>query len=224
MSVPLEILYPNGRVEAVQVYIWDVATLSPKLWDGALTAGTISIGSVSVTSMPPITGTVGITGTVSAVVTNTTLPVSGTVAISNTTLPVTVSNTVNVTGTVAISNTTFNSTVSGTVAVSNMIPAVETGLATSAKQDTLYNALLLAQGTTGTTATGPLVQALVNDTPSSYSIDSVQPLSLTAEGRLRVSSVDSNIDKIWQETFDDPWNDMIDPSPSDSNVSFAGEV
>src|SRR5215467_6728206 len=39
MPTPLQILYPNGQVEAVQVYIWDVNTLQPIVWTGAVTGG-----------------------------------------------------------------------------------------------------------------------------------------------------------------------------------------
>src|SRR6516162_2263862 len=35
MSAPLDILYPNGQVEAVQVFVWDGA--KPILWDGSVT-------------------------------------------------------------------------------------------------------------------------------------------------------------------------------------------
>src|SRR5215831_7382160 len=35
MSSPLDILYPNGQVEAVQVFVWDGA--KPILWDGSVT-------------------------------------------------------------------------------------------------------------------------------------------------------------------------------------------
>ena len=39
MPAPLQILFPNGQVEAVQVYIWDVNTLQPIVWTGAVTGG-----------------------------------------------------------------------------------------------------------------------------------------------------------------------------------------
>lgn len=48
--------------------------------------------------------------------------------------------------------------------------------------------------------------ALVTDVPQSYIPESSHPLSLTSEGRLRVSSVDSMIDKVWQGYHDNPWN------------------
>lgn len=35
----LGILYPNGKVEGVIVYIWDTITLQPIVWDGTLTGG-----------------------------------------------------------------------------------------------------------------------------------------------------------------------------------------
>lgn len=50
------------------------------------------------------------------------------------------------------------------------------------------------------------ISALVSDTPSSYIPDSTQMLSLTSEGRLRVSSVDSTIEKVWSTFDNNPWN------------------
>lgn len=63
----------------------------------------------------------------------------------------------------------------------------------------------LTQGSDGTTATGLMVQGLVNDTPNSYEVGVLQPLSLTAEGRLRVSAVPADVGRVWQETFESPW-------------------
>lgn len=62
-----------------------------------------------------------------------------------------------------------------------------------------------AQAATSSGVLGPMVQGVVSDVPNSFSIDTVQPLSLTAEGRLRVSAVMSQIDQVWQHTFDNPW-------------------
>lgn len=54
------------------------------------------------------------------------------------------------------------------------------------------------------------VGAIVNDTPNNYTPGDVKALSLTPEGRLRVSTVPSDINNIWQHTFDamgydNPW-------------------
>ena len=68
-----------------------------------------------------------------------------------------------------------------------------------------YAALGLAQGASGNSTLGPMVQGLVNDVPSSYLAGYVQPLSLTAEGRLRVSVVNADINRIWQNTFSNPF-------------------
>ena len=51
----------------------------------------------------------------------------------------------------------------------------------------------------------PLTQALVNDVPQSYVPDTVQPLSLTSDGRLRVSTIASDLTQAWQSTLDNPW-------------------
>lgn len=62
-------------------------------------------------------------------------------------------------------------------------------------------ALLLAQGALSAAATGPMVQGQVGDTPPSYLDGVIQPLSLTSEGRLRVSSQPS-------EARADVWGDF----------------
>lgn len=54
-----------------------------------------------------------------------------------------------------------------------------------------FAALGLSQGGDATDAVGPMVQGLVSDTPNSYFAGNVQPISLTPEGRLRVSAVDA---------------------------------
>lgn len=87
--------------------------------------------------------------------------------------------------------------------------------ATSAKQDTGNTSLatistntaslVTAQSASSTGVTGPLVQAVVSDVPSSFLTDTVQPLSLTADGRLRVSTVMSQMDQVWRGTFTSPW-------------------
>lgn len=104
----------------------------------------------------------------------------------------------------------------------NLASLVAKDFATTAKQDT-GNAslatlvtqtdavetntapLITAQGADGTSVAGPLVQGLVNDTPNSYTVGTVQPLSLTAEGRVRVSAVESDLNRIWNHTFESPW-------------------
>ena len=54
-------------------------------------------------------------------------------------------------------------------------------------------------------ASGSLAQGVVSDTPSSLAEGATEPLSLTPRGRLRVSSVQSDTEKVWQNTTDDPW-------------------
>jgi hypothetical protein len=78
--------------------------------------------------------------------------------------------------------------------------AQETGgnLATAATQLTTLLGLLLAQATSATSATGPMVQGSVSDAPLSYLEGYLQPLSLTTEGRLRVSTSPSSADMdVW---------------------------
>lgn len=109
-----------------------------------------------------------------------------------------------------------------------------TDFATEAKQDseiTLLtsiesntDSLSIAQGSDGASVPGILSEGLVNDTPSSFTVNTVQALSLTTEGRLRVSSVDSYLNNIWQTTFEsDPWDSDL-PTVANSSIPYAGEV
>lgn len=50
-----------------------------------------------------------------------------------------------------------------------------------------------------------MAAAVVSESPPSFSDDTIQPLSITAQGRLRVSSVQADIEKVWQGTWGDPW-------------------
>lgn len=49
MSQPLNIFFPNGQVEAVQMYVWD--GVKPALWTGAITNGGIVTGSYDYVSV-----------------------------------------------------------------------------------------------------------------------------------------------------------------------------
>lgn len=90
---------------------------------------------------------------------------------------------------------------SGTQAVS--VPSLP--LPAGAATEVTLAKLALAQGSSSAAAAGPMVQAVVSDTPNSFAADTVQPLSLTAEGRLRVSMVVADVDRVWRDTNDDPW-------------------
>lgn len=82
----------------------------------------------------------------------------------------------------------------------------DTGNTSLASIDTSTARLPVAQGTlNATTIYGPLSQAIVSDSPESYTPGYVQPLSMTSEGRMRVSAVIADIDRAWQHTFDNPW-------------------
>lgn len=72
---------------------------------------------------------------------------------------------------------------------------------------TAFAQLLLSQGADLSTNKGPLIQGWVNDAPQSFRPDTLQPISLTTEGRLRVSTVVSDNGQLWQHTFDSPWSD-----------------
>jgi hypothetical protein len=78
--------------------------------------------------------------------------------------------------------------------------ALETGgnLDTLAARLTTLLGLLLAQGTLATSASGPMVQGLISDAPQTYFDGYVQPISLTNDGRLRVSTSSAlNDEDVW---------------------------
>lgn len=95
-------------------------------------------------------------------------------------------------------------TVDGTVGVSGSVAVTGTFFQTT--QPISDANLELAQGTSSASTVGPMVQAVVSDVPQSYVDGYVQPLSLTADGRLRVSTVSSDITRIWQNTFNNFWS------------------
>lgn len=43
----LSLMYPNGMVMSVQMYRWDIGSLSPVLWDGSLSTGGVTVGTVN---------------------------------------------------------------------------------------------------------------------------------------------------------------------------------
>lgn len=106
-----------------------------------------------------------------------------------------------------------------------VVLASDGGAATAVNQDTL-NALIalltLAQGAAGTDATGPMVQALVGDSPPSVYLDGeVRPVSLTSEGRLRVSSEPSRaMVDFWPNPFQQALTDAPHYSVHSPSLSF----
>jgi hypothetical protein len=65
--------------------------------------------------------------------------------------------------------------------------------------------LAVAQDADATDLTGPMVQGRVSDTPNSFMPDTLQPLSLTSAGRLRVSSAPAEIDQVWTAWGSNPF-------------------
>lgn len=66
------------------------------------------------------------------------------------------------------------------------------------------------QGSAAADAAGPMVQAMVDDSPPSYIDGEVRPLSLNSQGRLRVAAVIVDPSEIWDcilksQWVDDPW-------------------
>ena len=51
--------------------------------------------------------------------------------------------------------------------------------------------------------------AIVSDSPESFLADTTHPLSMTPQGRLRVSMVSSDIESVWINTFNNPWASCI---------------
>lgn len=107
--------------------------------------------------------------------------------------------------------------------------ALEAGnLATLAAKDyatqTTLALLTLAQGALASGVLGPLMQAMVSESPSSYLDGVVQPLSMTSEGRLRVSAVQSYYDHIWGTTFNSPWGEVETPSVGAIGYPSTGEA
>lgn len=88
------------------------------------------------------------------------------------------------------------------VASDQVVPvsAAALPLPSGAATETTLVKLALAQGADGTSTPGPMVQAVVNDAVENYTSGAVQPLSLTTQGRLRVSSLPANT---YMNFFDD---------------------
>jgi hypothetical protein len=80
--------------------------------------------------------------------------------------------------------------------------------------------LVTAPGAAATSVVGPMVQAIVSDTPESFVADTIRPLSLTSEGRLRVSMVPADIDRVWNDVFDNPWSGADTRSAADAGVNY----
>jgi hypothetical protein len=130
----------------------------------------VDIGDVDVTSVSGNVTVVQPTGTNLHVVVDT----APSTAVTNANLDVALS-----TLATAAAQTTGNSSLS-TIAAKDF--ATETTLAK----------LTLAQGTSATSTTGPMVQAFVSDTIASFNPDTVQPLQLSTDGRLRVVTLDES--------------------------------
>lgn len=163
-------------------------------------------GTVSVGNIPHVIVDTAPTTAVTGTFFQATQPVSGSVSVSN--VPhviVDTAPTTAVTGTFfqatqPVSGTFFQATqpVSGTFfqatqPVSAASLPLPSGAALEAGNLATIAALAVAQGAT-TTPAGPLIQGLVNDTPSTWIDGEIRPISITAEGRVRVSSVPAMVD------------------------------
>ena len=166
-SVALPVTLSGGTVTANQ----GTAAALSAAWPVELSDGTnllgVSAHPVRVdptgTTTQPVSGTVG---------------VSGTVAVTQSTSPWVVS----------LTSTTITGTVAVTQSGSWTVTAnAGTNLNTSALAlDTSVNGLLLAQGSTTSGEKGPLMQGAVTTGSPSYTTAQTSPLSLTLAGALRV--------------------------------------
>lgn len=168
-------------------------------------AGTVAISLASTT----ITGSVAVTGTfyqatqpVSGTFWQATQPVSGT--FFQATQPVSIAGTVTVSGAVAVSNFPATQPISAVALPLPTGASTEATLATLATQASLAK-LTLTQDTDGSTSMGPMVQGLVNESVQNHFDGVLAPLSLTYDGRLRVSSMPADITRVWQGIFGNPW-------------------
>lgn len=111
------------------------------------------------------------------------------------------------------------------------VPLDSSGKRTAARTVTIPagSVILDADGVESTLASDTTVfvqqtvaSAVVSDTPEAYTPAQIQALSMTIDGRLRVSAVTADITKIWQNTFaDGGWTDDT-PSAAQSDFPFAG--
>lgn len=63
------------------------------------------------------------------------------------------------------------------------------------------------QGSDAEDASGPMVQAMVDDAPPAYLDGEVRPLSLNSQGRLRVAAVIVDPAEIWNSLDKNQWAD-----------------
>jgi len=201
-------------IPGVAVYVWDTGTLSWIPWDTSVTGEGGGGGGGPATIADGADVTEG-TQADAAIITDTGGTISGklrgvvkllasvisagkvTVDNSGVTQPVSGPLTDAQLRAVAVPvSGTFYQETQPVSAASLPLPS---GSATEAKQDTgntslasilaALLALLLEQGGSGVDAVGPMAQGLVSDTPNSYLEGELRPLSMTSEGRMRVTTV-----------------------------------
>jgi hypothetical protein len=82
----------------------------------------------------------------------------------------------------------------------------------------------------GSSSLSDLARGIITDAPVAQPIDSVQAMTLTPEGRLRVSSVSGYNDQIWSAIVAaknpfvqsrNPWSDEL-PNPATAERPHAG--
>lgn len=184
----------NGKLISIG-YHWNTSSLAYEVNTG----GTSSGSDVNVTNFPT-TQAVSLATAPSTPVTGTfwqsTQPVSGTFWQSTQPVSLATAPSTPVTGTFwqstqPVSGTFWQSTqpVSGTFwQATQPVSAASLPLPPDASTETTLAKLALAQAASGASTSGPMVQALVDDAPPTYIAGNIQPLSLTNEGRLRVSA------------------------------------
>lgn len=185
------VVIASGSVAATQSGAWSTG----RTW--ALSSGT---DSVAVTGAVSVSGTVAISGDVNVTATDLDIRalISGTDSVA------------------AVQSGVWNITdIVGTV-------SLPTGAATEATVALLATEATLAQlaiepGSSSEDQTGPMLQAVTRDTPPSYDPGTIQPLTMTSEGRLRVSTVSADINNVWRGTFNNPWASHSNPWAQESH-------
>lgn len=110
---------------------------------------------------------------------------------------------------VALGNTSLNGLQTGQTSGNALLTALGVLIGNGNVSLNALQGLLLAQGAVATASTGPLVMGLVSDTAQPALDGVVSPLSINSEGRLRVASVNVDLDAAWQAILawpsGDPW-------------------
>jgi hypothetical protein len=228
-------------------YVWDVNTLQwVKMQQPILEAGDITVGgSVSVSNTAfGVTGDVAVTNSATAgktkLLTTPDNPSNLDVALSTRLKPADtltkVSTVDTITNSVAVTNSGLSNIPTDPAKESGHLATIDTSTATTATASANLDVALstrlkpadtLTAVTTVSTITNPVqISGLVSDSPESYISNAVQPLSLTSDGRLRVSSMAATSDLDFFGDFN-LWDGnlfgIVNPGVTCSDCTFFGD-